>query len=159
MDAWSAGAAGIDSQRAEDECPECRSGALRFSRIYIRAALQCAAGLGVYRIQSVEEERGHHGSGWIKEKVGDLLAPGNVGPWKEVCKRLNRKLTGWRAYFGCGSTAKAYQAVDEHVYDGVRHFLRKRHKVSSQGTRQFPSSRVYGELGVARLYKPWSPRS
>jgi hypothetical protein len=78
----------------------------------------------------------------IKEKVGDLLEPSNVKPWAEVCERLNQKLQGWRAYFGCGSTAKAYRAVDEHVYDAVRHFLRRRHKVTSQGTHQFPEERV-----------------
>jgi RNA-directed DNA polymerase len=41
--------------------------------------------------------------------------------------------------------------MDEHVYDKVRHFLRRRHKVSSHGTRPFPEERVYGSLGVCRL--------
>jgi RNA-directed DNA polymerase len=90
----------------------------------------------------------------VKENVGDLLVPGNVKPWTEVCERLNQKLQGWRTYFGCGSTAKAYRAVDEHVYDTVRHFLRRRHKVSSQGTHQFPEERVFGSLGVVRLQGP-----
>jgi RNA-directed DNA polymerase len=94
----------------------------------------------------------------IKEKVGDLLVPGNGSPWPEVCARLNRKLQGWRAYFGCGSTAKAYRAVDEYVYDAVRHFLRRRHKVSSQGTHQFPEERVFGSLGVIRLQGPMGVR-
>jgi len=94
----------------------------------------------------------------IKEKVGDLLEPSNVKPWTEVCERLNQKLKGWRAYFGSGSTRKAYQAVDEYVYDAVRHFLRKRHKVSSQGTRQFPEERVFGSLGVFRLQGPMGTR-
>jgi len=94
----------------------------------------------------------------IKEKVGDLLEPSNVKPWAEVCERLNQKLQGWRAYFGCGSTAKAYRAVDEHVYDAVRHFLRRRHKVSSQGTHQFPEERVFGSLGVIRLQGPKGAR-
>ncbi len=58
MDAWSAGAAGIDPERKEDEYPERPCGAIRFSGIYIRAALQYANGAGVYRLQSVEEERG-----------------------------------------------------------------------------------------------------
>jgi RNA-directed DNA polymerase len=94
----------------------------------------------------------------IKEKVGDLLEPGNVSPWSEVRARLNQKLQGWRAYFGCGSTAKAYRAVDEHVYDTARHFLRRRHKVSSQGTHQFPEERVFGSLGVIRLQGPMGAR-
>jgi len=67
---------------------------------------------------------------------------------KEVCQKLNRKLQGWRQYFSVGATSKAYQAVDDYVYDRVRNFLRRRHKVSSQGTRQFPAERVYGTLGV-----------
>jgi RNA-directed DNA polymerase len=95
----------------------------------------------------------------IKERVGDLLVPGNVKPWQEVRKQLNQKLEGWRAYFSCGSTAKAHRAVDQYVYDAVRHFLRRRHKVSSQGTRQFPEERVFGELGVIRLQGPMAARS
>lgn len=87
----------------------------------------------------------------IKKNVGDLLVPSNVKPWEEVCERLNQKLQGWRAYFSRGSTAKAYRAVDEYVYDAVRHFLRRRHKVSSQGTRQFSEEQVFGPLGVTRL--------
>jgi RNA-directed DNA polymerase len=90
----------------------------------------------------------------IKTKVGDLLVPGNMEPWEKVSERLNQILKGWRAYFGCGSTSKAYRAVDEHVYDKVRHFLRRRHKVSSQGTRQFPEERVFGSMGVVRLQGP-----
>jgi RNA-directed DNA polymerase len=94
----------------------------------------------------------------IKEKVGDLLKPGEVRPWKEVCEQLNRKLKGWRAYFNCGSTAAAYRAVDQHVYDKARHFLRRRHKVSTHGTRQFPEELVYGPMGVVRLQGPMSVR-
>jgi RNA-directed DNA polymerase len=94
----------------------------------------------------------------IKENVGDLLVASNVSPWEEVCERLNQKLQGWRAYFSCGSTAKAYRAIDEYVYDAVRHFLRRRHQVSSQGTRQFPEERVFGSLGVLRLQGPMGAR-
>ena len=36
----------------------------------------------------------------IKEKVGDLLVPSNVGTWPEVRDRLNRMLRGWSAYYG-----------------------------------------------------------
>jgi RNA-directed DNA polymerase len=90
----------------------------------------------------------------VKEKVGDLLIPGNVGTWKEVGKRLNQILVGWRSYFSLGSTAKAYRAVDQHVYDRVRNFLRRRHKVSTRGIVQFPAERVFGELGVVRLQGP-----
>jgi hypothetical protein len=40
------------------------------------------------------------------------------------------------------------------VEERVRHFLRRRHKVQSQGTRQFSMKRIFGELGVLRLRGP-----
>ena len=90
----------------------------------------------------------------IKEKVGDILKPQNVTPWDEVRDRLNQILTGWKTYFRLGSTSKAYRAIDEHVEERARHFLRRRHKVSSQGTHQFSMKRIFGELGVFRLRGP-----
>ncbi len=97
--------------------------------------------------------------GRIKQKVGELLERRNGAPWEEVCAKLNRKLQGWQQYFNCGSKGRAYKAVDEYVYDRVRNFLRRRHKVSSQGTRQFSSERVYGSLGVLRLQGPRAARA
>lgn len=87
----------------------------------------------------------------IKQKVGDLLVPGNVGTWPEVQDRLNRILRGWSAYFSYGTRTTAYRAVDNYVYERVRHFLRRRHKVSSRGTSRFSAQAVFGELGVLRL--------
>jgi len=97
--------------------------------------------------------------GRIKQKVGELLERRNGAPWEEVCQKLNQKLRGWQQYFNCGSKSRAYKAVDEYVYDRVRNFLRRRHKVSSQGTRQFPGERVYGSLGVLRLQGPRAARA
>jgi RNA-directed DNA polymerase len=87
----------------------------------------------------------------IKQKGGDLLVPGNVGAWPEVRDRLNRVLRGWSAYFSYGTRTTAYRAVDNHVYQSARQFLRRRHKVQSRGTRRFSDEAVFGELGVLRL--------
>lgn len=89
--------------------------------------------------------------GKITEKVSELLDRGVVQPWEEVCEKLNATLRGWKQYFNRGSTSQAYRAVDAHVEERVRHFLRKRHKVASQGTHQFSREQVYGERGVFRL--------
>jgi RNA-directed DNA polymerase len=90
----------------------------------------------------------------VRESVSEHLTPGNTAPWEEVCKQLNQKLRGWKAYFGLGSPTRAYEVIDEHVEERARHFLRRRHKVSSQGTRQFSMRRIFGELGVFRLRGP-----
>jgi len=85
----------------------------------------------------------------LKEKVGDHLVPSNTGP--EVRDRLNQILRGWAAYFSYGTRTMAYRAVDNYVYQRVRHFLRRRHKVATRGTRCFSDEVVFGELGVLRL--------
>jgi len=90
----------------------------------------------------------------MKQNVADYLRRSNTKPWEEVKDRLNQKLRGWKAYFQLGSTARAYRAVDEYVEERVRHFLRRRHKVSTQGTREFPMKRIYGEMGIYRLRGP-----
>jgi RNA-directed DNA polymerase len=87
----------------------------------------------------------------IKDKIGALLRPSEVGAWPSLCKRLNRLLVGWSAYFGYGSRLAAYRAIDDHVYDRVRKFLVRRQKVGDRGTRHIPAQRVFGELGVHRL--------
>jgi RNA-directed DNA polymerase len=96
----------------------------------------------------------------IKEKVGDHLVRSNTGPWKDVRDRLNQILRGWSAYFSYGTRTTAYRAVDNHVYESVRHFLRTRHKVQSRGTSRFSDEVVFGELGVLRLRRvQLGPRS
>ena len=90
----------------------------------------------------------------MREKVGEHLKPSNMTHWEEVRDRLNQKLRGWKTYFGLGSKARAYELIDEYVEERVRHFLRRRHKVSTQGTHRFSMERIFGELGVFRLRGP-----
>jgi len=100
----------------------------------------------------------------IKDKVAAVLVPGNKEPWPEVCEQLNRLLRGWTNYFSYGTQLKAYRAVDNHVYDQMRNFLVKRHKVKGRGYQHFPRQMVFGKLGVMTLRRkspvpsPWASR-
>jgi len=87
----------------------------------------------------------------LKDKVGDLLVPGDMGTWPDVRNRLNRLLRGWSTYFSYGTRLQAYRAVDHHVYERVRHFLVRRHNVPGRGNRRFSHDHVYGDGGVMRL--------
>ena len=87
----------------------------------------------------------------LKTKVGKLLVPGNVDPWPEVCDTLNTFLFGWSNYFCYGTRRSAFRAVDWYVYERVRDFLARRHRVAGRGTRQFSCEVVYGALGLLRL--------
>ena len=87
----------------------------------------------------------------VKLRVRQILRSGNMGRWPLVRDRVNRVLVGWSNYFSYGTRLMAYRAVDQYVYDSVRHFLTRRHKVSSRGTRIYPQERVHGELGIISL--------
>src|ERR1700681_651726 len=88
----------------------------------------------------------------LRGKVEDLMKSGNVMPWPEVRDRLNAMLRGWSHYFGQGDCYPAYRAVNHYVYERVRGFLRRRHKVPSLGTAKYSDRIVFGKLGVLRLF-------
>jgi RNA-directed DNA polymerase len=87
----------------------------------------------------------------LRDKVRAILHRGNMQPLAEVVGRLNRLLRGWWNYFSYGTVAELSWKVDRHVYDRVRHFLRRRHKVRGRGTARFPEQYVRGRLGVVAL--------
>jgi len=84
----------------------------------------------------------------LKQKVRTMLRPSEIGAWPDVRDQLNALLRGWCTYFCYGTTQIAYRAVERNVYNRVRRFLVRRHKVRSRGIHQFPSEKVFGELGV-----------
>ena len=73
----------------------------------------------------------------LKTKVGNLLVPGNNDPWPEVRDTLNRSLLGWSNYFCHGTCRSAFRGVDQYVYERVRGFLARRHKMAGRGTKRF----------------------
>jgi RNA-directed DNA polymerase len=87
----------------------------------------------------------------LKTKVHALTVPGNVLPWPAVCDQLNTMLSGWQAYFGYGTLSRTYSEVNWYVANRVRHFLRRRHKVRSRGSRQFSTERVFDDRKVLKL--------
>jgi RNA-directed DNA polymerase len=87
----------------------------------------------------------------LRRKVRKVLVPGNKGAWPEVRDRLNSILRGWSSYFSYGTRLQAYRAVDSHVAERARHFLRQRHHVPTRGTRVLAADVVFGPLGVLRL--------
>jgi len=90
----------------------------------------------------------------LKRTIRKILRPSILRPWPEVCDLLNSVLRGWSGYFCFGQKGDAYRAVERFVYNRVRGFLRRRHKVDSRATRQFPWDAVFGELGVIKLRRP-----
>ena len=86
----------------------------------------------------------------LKDKVGAILVPGNMGRWGDVCVQLTRLMRGWCGYFSPGSHYVTDRVLEAHIYDRVRNFLVRRHKVPTR-TGPFTLDAVYGALGVPRL--------
>ena len=93
----------------------------------------------------------------LKTMVSKLLVAANNDPWLEVRDTLNRSLLGWVHYFSYGTYRRTYRGIDFHVYERVRDFLARRHKMQGRGTRRFSYDVVHGERGVIRLER--LPRS
>jgi RNA-directed DNA polymerase len=87
----------------------------------------------------------------LTDKLGAILVPGNKGPWVEVRSDLNRLLRGWCGYFSPGTHYVTDRVVEAHLYDRVRNFLVRRHKMPPRSIGPFSMEAVFGELGVPRL--------
>jgi len=94
----------------------------------------------------------------LKRKLHEVLRPWNTGTWQEVAGRVNRMLVGWSNYFSHGTLYLVYRAVDNHMYDRMRHFLRRRHKVKSSGTSLLPTGKSLKAWGIVRLLDVWGRR-
>jgi RNA-directed DNA polymerase len=86
----------------------------------------------------------------LKTSITDVLVPSNTEPWPEVRDQLNSSLRGWSNYFCLGTRQGIFRAVDRYVYERVRDFLARRHKVAGRGTRRFSYEAVYA-TGLLRL--------
>jgi len=87
---------------------------------------------------------GEHLGAWEPPSMGR-----SAGPAESETERLGSILR-------TGQYGSGVSAIDEYVEERVRYFLRRRHKVSTQGTRRFSMNQVYGILGVLRLQGPLS---
>jgi RNA-directed DNA polymerase len=87
-----------------------------------------------------------------REKTSQILWKGRTEPWKEIRVELNQFLRGWANYFVYGSPGTAFRALDAHVLERARNFLRKRHKLTN-ATSRFRREEVHGPLGVLELQR------
>jgi group II intron reverse transcriptase/maturase len=96
------------------------------------------------------------------ESIGALTDRNSL--WQdpdELVSKLNRRLRGWAGYFYLGPVSKAYRAVDAHVTNRLRQWLRKKHKRPGRGTKRYSDDYLYNTLGLVRLPKrtrnlPWA---
>jgi RNA-directed DNA polymerase len=86
----------------------------------------------------------------LKDKVGAILVPRNMGTWEEVRDTLNRLMRGWYGYFNSGTHYATDRAIEAHIYDRVRNFIARRRKLPTRGSRHIRMDAVFSTLGVLR---------
>jgi RNA-directed DNA polymerase len=88
----------------------------------------------------------------FKQKLREVLKPGNQGRIRDVVAAVNRRVVGWGNYFSVGTLGPVYQSLDEYTRMLLRKFLVRRHKVSGRGTRRFSDQWLREQLGLKSLY-------
>ena len=83
----------------------------------------------------------------LKDKVSAILVPGNMGRWDDVRLQLVRLMRGWGGYFSPGTHYLTDKAIEAHIYDRVRNFLVRRHKMPARADRT-----VHDDGGVWRTW-------
>jgi RNA-directed DNA polymerase len=63
---------------------------------------------------------------------------------------LNRLWRGWSGYFSPGTHYVTDRAIEAHLYDRVRDFLVRRHKMPPRSIGRFSMEAVFGEFGMPR---------
>jgi RNA-directed DNA polymerase len=87
----------------------------------------------------------------LRDRLGEILVPGNKGRWDEVRDTLNRLLRGWCGYFSPGTHYVTDREIEFHLYDRVRNFLVRRRKMPARSIGPYSMTAVFGELGMPRL--------
>src|SRR5258708_39591424 len=76
--------------------------------------------------------------------VANLLTPGNNDLWLDVSDALNGFLFGWARYFSYGTHRAAFRGIDYYVYERVRDFLARRHKIKNVAQTGSPTTLSMG---------------
>jgi len=89
-----------------------------------------------------------------RRKWETCWCPSTVGVARK-CGSAESDVARLVGYYSYGTRMPAYRAVDNYVYQSVRNFLRRRHKVQSRGTGRFSDEVVFGELGTPTSSSPF----
>ena len=82
-------------------------------------------------------------------------------PTPDVITEVNRVVQGWGGYFYFRHCTATFSALNEFICNRVRIYLRRKHRVRTDGYRVFPTPVLYGRLGLSRLptTAPWTARA
>lgn len=89
----------------------------------------------------------------IKARVREITDIRRAVKIVEIIPELNRTIRGWVNYFKMGNSSKKFGKIKWYVENRVRKFMRRHGKRYGYGYKQYPSSYLYGELGLYSDYR------
>jgi group II intron reverse transcriptase/maturase len=79
---------------------------------------------------------------------------------EEMIAKLNRKLVGWRNYFSVGTVQEAYRSLDAYLFQRLRQWWCRKHKIRNRRDSRFSGTFLYQHLGLVQLRErrrvPWA---
>jgi RNA-directed DNA polymerase len=97
----------------------------------------------------------------LREKMRDRLHRGTRNrPVPEVVGEVNRMLRGWQNYFYYGHPQRVMRRVNHFVEQRLRKWLMRRRQRRGPGYTQYPTAKLYEDIGLHRLptARPLRPR-
>lgn len=70
---------------------------------------------------------------------------------EEMIGKLNRILVGWRNYFSVGTVQEAYGSLDAYLFQRLRQWWCRKHKVRNRRDSRFSTRLLYRQLGLIEL--------
>ena len=68
-----------------------------------------------------------------------------------MISKLNRMLVGWRNYFSVGTVQETYRSVDSYLFQRLRQWWCRKHKVRNRRDSRFSAKFLYQQLGLVEL--------
>ena len=97
----------------------------------------------------------------LREKLRDLLNRGTRNrPVPEMVGEVNRMLRGWQNYFYFGQPQRVMRRVNHFAEQRLRKWLMRRRQRRGPGYSQYPTAKLYEDIGLHRLptARPLRPR-
>jgi group II intron reverse transcriptase/maturase len=70
---------------------------------------------------------------------------------EEMIGKLNRMLVGWQNYFSIGTVQVSYESLDAYLFQRLRQWWCRKHKVRNRRDSRFSTRFLYRHLGLVQL--------
>ena len=89
----------------------------------------------------------------IINRVKEIVDYRKTADIDKVIKELNPVIRGWVNYYKIGNSSKKFGKIKDYTGKRVRKYMRKKRQRCGYGYKEYPTSYLYGQLGLFNNYK------